>query len=97
MTFKELKRFLDSRIDKKPANEPSLNYNVDKFSIFILLSETTLSLRVMTKLLSCREVGRDSDYIVTGETEEAIATSMATAFTGVMLAQSMTEPCLVIV
>jgi hypothetical protein len=36
LTFKELKKFLDSRIDKKPTNEPSLNYNVaaDKFSIF---------------------------------------------------------------
>jgi hypothetical protein len=36
LTFKELKKFLDSRIDKKPTNEPSFNYNVaaDKFCIF---------------------------------------------------------------
>jgi hypothetical protein len=34
LTFKELKKFLDNRIDKKPTNEPSLNYNVDKFCIF---------------------------------------------------------------
>jgi len=42
----------------------------------------------MTKLLSCREVGCDCDYIVTGETEEAIATSMATAIVVVSLAYS---------
>ena len=30
MTFKELKKFLDSRIDKKPTNDLSLIYNVDK-------------------------------------------------------------------
>jgi hypothetical protein len=30
LTFKELKKFLDGRIDKEPTNDPSLNYNVDK-------------------------------------------------------------------
>jgi predicted small metal-binding protein len=31
----------------------------------------------MTKLLSCREVGCDCDYIVTGETEEEVMRSAA--------------------
>ena len=31
----------------------------------------------MTKLLSCREVGCDCDYIVTGETEEEVMRSVA--------------------
>ena len=31
LTFKELKRFLDSRIDKKSTNDPSLKYDVDGF------------------------------------------------------------------
>jgi hypothetical protein len=39
LTVKELKKFLDSRIDKKqqlPTNEPSLkNYDANKFSIFV--------------------------------------------------------------
>jgi predicted small metal-binding protein len=31
----------------------------------------------MTKLLSCREVGCDCDYIVTGDTEEEVMKSAA--------------------
>lgn len=31
----------------------------------------------MTKLLSCREVGCDCDYIVTGETEEEVMKNAA--------------------
>jgi predicted small metal-binding protein len=31
----------------------------------------------MTKLLSCREIGCDCDYIVTGETEEEVMRNAA--------------------